>query len=129
LFDEFEKVYHEKERQEAILTLLDGTFQTKKLFVMTVNNKFEVNANMLNRPGRIYYHYEFDGLDAEFIREYANEQLSDDLLKYIEQLVHVAGIFWKFNFDMLKAIIEEMNRYSESPEEVMKYLNTKPEFK
>ena len=34
LFDEFEKVY-DRDQQESILTLLDGVFPTKKLFVFT----------------------------------------------------------------------------------------------
>jgi hypothetical protein len=32
-------------------------------------------------------------------------------------------MFTAFNFDMLKAIVEEMNRYGETPVEVMKVIN------
>lgn len=52
VFDEFEKVYDEGE-QEAMLTLLDGVYPTKKLFVLTCNDKWRVNQHMRNRPGRI----------------------------------------------------------------------------
>jgi hypothetical protein len=34
----------------------------------------------------------------------------------------------QFNFDMLKALVEEMNRYDETPQEALKFLNAKPEF-
>jgi hypothetical protein len=37
-------------------------------------------------------------------------------------------MFDQFNFDMLKALVEEMNRYNESPQEVLRLLNAKPEF-
>ena len=35
-------------------------------------------------------------------------------------------LFKAFNFDMLKALVEEMNRYNESPHEALKMLNAKP---
>jgi hypothetical protein len=54
LFDEFEKVY-DNEGQEKILTLLDGVFNSKKLYIMTVNDKWRVNSHMRNRPGRLFY--------------------------------------------------------------------------
>ena len=37
-------------------------------------------------------------------------------------------MFAQFNFDMLKALVEEMNRYNESPSEALRMLNAKPEF-
>ena len=125
LFDEFEKVY-EPEQQQDILTLMDGVFPTKKLFVLTVNDKWRVDQHMRNRPGRIYYMLDFKGLDVDFIREYCNDVLVNK--DYIESICMISGIFHEFNFDMLKALVEEMNRYNESPQEAMRMLNTKPEF-
>jgi hypothetical protein len=125
LFDEFEKVY-ERDEQEQILTLLDGVFPTKKLFLLTCNDKYRVDYHMRNRPGRIYYMLDFKGLDSTFIREYC-----DDTLKaknYIDKIVTLAGLFGEFNFDMLKALVEEMNRYGETPQEALRMLNIKPEF-
>ena len=128
LFDEFEKVYDDKDSQNAILTLLDGTFPTKKLFIMTVNDRYAISTHMQNRPGRIYYHFEFDSLTEDFIIEYASEKLNKKALRYINELVYLTKAFYKFNFDMLKAIVEEMNRFDESPKDVLKYLNVKTEF-
>ena len=54
LFDEFEKVY-DSENQEVILTLLDGVFPSRKLFVLTCNDKWRIDSHMRNRPGRIFY--------------------------------------------------------------------------
>jgi hypothetical protein len=125
LFDEFEKVYN-KEEQEAILTLLDGVYPSKKLFVLTCNDKWRVDDHMRNRPGRIYYMLDFTGLDEGFIREYCLDNLKNQ--EHIDRICNIANLFDQFNFDMLKALVEEMNRYNESPEESLKMLNSKPEF-
>ena len=124
-FDEFEKVYDEEE-QEEILTLLDGVYTSKKLYVLTCNDKWQIDRHMRNRPGRIYYLLDFKGVDEEFIRMYCEENLKN--LSHLTSLCTMAGMFSEFNFDMLKAVVEEMNRYNESPAEVLKMLNAKPEF-
>ena len=125
LFDEFEKTY-DRDEQEAILTLLDGVFPSKKLFMLTTNDKYRVDYHMRNRPGRIFYMLDFKGLDADFIREYCEDNLENK--GHIEKIVNIASLFAEFNFDMLKALIEEMNRYDETPQESLKMLNAKPEF-
>jgi hypothetical protein len=123
VLDEFEKVFDEKE-QEATLTLLDGVYPTKKLFILTVNDKYKVNSHMRNRPGRIFYMLDFKGLDAGFIEEYCNDNLNNK--SYIQQVCRLTLLFDSFNFDMLKALVEEMNRYNESPNLAMEMLNAKP---
>jgi hypothetical protein len=125
LFDEFEKVYDDQE-QEAMLTLLDGVFPSKKLFVLTCNDKWRVNSHMRNRPGRIFYMMDFKGLEQDFIIEYCEDNLKNQ--EHIVGVCKVAAMFDQFNFDMLKALVEEMNRYDETPQESMKMLNAKPEF-
>jgi len=125
LFDEFEKVY-DSDSQEAILTLLDGMFPSKKLFVLTCNDKWRIDKHMQNRPGRIYYMLDFKGLEIDFVREYCEENLKNR--DNVEGVVRLSGLFDKFNFDMLKALVEEMNRYGETAQEVMTLLNTKPEY-
>jgi hypothetical protein len=125
LFDEFEKVY-DKEDQERMLTLLDGVYPSKKLFVLTCNDKWRVDTHMRNRPGRIFYSLDFKGLEQDFIIEYCEDNLVNK--EHIQGVCRVAAMFDQFNFDMLKALVEEMNRYNESPSESMKMLNAKPEF-
>jgi len=125
IFDEFEKVYDEHD-QESMLTLLDGVYPTKKLFVLTCNDKWRVNQHMKNRPGRIFYSLEYKGLEAEFIREYCEDNLK--VKEHIDKIIGIAGTFGQFNFDMLKALVEEMNRFGETPQEAMQMLNAKPEY-
>lgn len=128
LFDEFEKVYNDEiGAQEGLLTLLDGVFPTKKLFVLTCNDKWKINDHMKNRPGRIFYMLEFQGLGGEFITEYCKDNLRESLHGYIPKLVALSGTFKAFNFDMLKAVVEEMNRYCEEPKDALVMLNIKPE--
>lgn len=124
IFDEFEKVYDHKE-QEAMLTLLDGVYPSKKLFIITSNDKYRVNEHMRNRPGRIFYRLDYKGLDRDFIIEYCEDNLVNKT--YIDTVARIAVMFTEFNFDILKAMVEEMNRYDESPQQVMKVLNAKPE--
>ena len=125
LFDEFEKVYEPKVQKE-MLTLLDGVFPTKKLFLFTVNDKWDVDVHLTNRPGRIFYSLEYKGLESEFITEYCMDNLKDPLKVHIPVLCQITTVFNAFNFDMLKAVVEEMNRYNETPQEVLKFINASP---
>jgi len=124
LFDEFEKVYS-SEQQESVLTLLDGVFPSKKLFVFTSNSRYRIDEHMQNRPGRIYYFLEFGGEDREFIIEYCNDKLVNQ--DNASGVITVSELFDKFNFDMLKALIEEMNRYDETAAQALKMLNVIPD--
>jgi hypothetical protein len=124
LFDEFEKVY-DREQQTKMLTLLDGTFNSKKLFILTCNDKWRIDSHMRNRPGRIFYSIDFRGLGEEFIVEYCADHLANK--DHAKGVVAVASLFAEFNFDMLKALVEEMNRYSETANQAVRMLNIKPE--
>jgi hypothetical protein len=126
-FDEFEKIY-DKDHQERILTLLDGTYQSNKLFLITSNDKWRIDTNMRNRPGRIFYLIEFSGLDEQFIREYCDDNLVSESLHLTDRIVQVSSLFNQFNFDMLVSFVEEVNRYNEDPKDLIELLNCKPEY-
>lgn len=125
LFDEFEKVYN-REEQTKMLTLLDGVYASKTLFILTCNDQWRIDNHMRNRPGRIFYSIDFNGLSEEFIRQYCEDVLDDK--SHIDQITKIATLFGQFNFDMLKAMVEDMNRYKETPQETMRLLNAKPEY-
>ena len=125
LFDEFEKVY-DSDDQEKILTLLDGVFQSKKLFILTCNDKYKIDVNMKNRPGRIYYLLDFKGISEEFVKEYCEDNLKNKA--YINEVIKVSSLFDVFNFDLLSVFVEEINRYDESPLDLLPLLNAKPEY-
>lgn len=125
IFDEFEKVY-DNEQQDSMLTLLDGTYQTKKLFILTCNDVYAVNSHMKNRPGRIFYSLDYSGITEEFVREYCMDVLKEK--QHIEKIVEIVRVFKTFAFDMLAALVEEMNRYEEDPITAIQMMNIKPAY-
>jgi len=122
LFDEFEKTY-DKEEQKGLLTLLDGVFASQKLCLLTSNDFSAIDAHMKNRPGRIFYYLEFHGLDSQFIKEYGQDNLKNPA--HVQGLQILSSFVKPMNFDMLKAVVEESNRYDESPMETLEMLNVR----
>jgi SpoVK/Ycf46/Vps4 family AAA+-type ATPase len=125
VLDEFEKVY-DTAAQNQLLTVLDGTMLSKKLFMVAINDIAKMNPFMLNRPGRFFYVYRYTGASEGAIREYLIDKLADQ--SRIDSVVSYAQLFRNFTFDMLSAIVEEMNRYNEPISEVMQYLNVSMEW-
>jgi hypothetical protein len=123
--DEFEKVYDSKS-QDALLTVLDGTMQSKKLFVVAINEVHRMNQYMLNRPGRFFYVFNYAGVSVDAIREFLEDNLLDK--SRIDSVITYAQLFRNFTFDMLSAVVEEMNRYNEPVREVLKYLNVSMQY-
>lgn len=123
IFDEFEKMY-EPQQQQMLLTLFDGTYASKKMFVATTNDNYRVSDYMKNRPGRFFYMISYKGLDERFIREYCADVLKDKTK--INSIVNFASTFHAFNFDILQAIVEEMNRYNENIVQATRFLNATP---
>lgn len=120
--DEYEKVFDD-EHQEGMLTLLDGVFGSRILFLLTCNDKYKVNTHMHNRPGRVYYSIEFKSLEESAIREYCLEKLKDQT--QTEKICQLAKVMMSFSFDQLKALVEEMNRYGEDVFQALEMLNIK----
>lgn len=118
--DEFDKIYDTEEKQNELLSLLDGVFNFKKLFLFTSNKK-DANPFLINRPGRIFYHRHFSEIESNVILE-----VIDDLLinkEFEKELIHITKILGSVNMDSLLSLIEEINRYNESPKIAIKNLN------
>jgi hypothetical protein len=130
LFDEFEKNYKIDEdsdsaQQENLLTLFDGTIETKKLYILTCNDLDDIDDLLLNRPGRMYYHIEHSRLSDETIKEFCDAKLKNK--SYVSSIIKIGGMVGDFSFDMLDVLVEEVNRYNISPVEALSILNIKPE--
>lgn len=125
MLDEFEKVY-DSESQEKMLTLLDGVFSNKVLWLLTCNRQNKIDDNFLNRPSRIYYNMHYKGMEPEAIRELAKDTLNDK--KRIEDISKLSRLFNdEMNFDMVQSAIEELNRYPElKTPELMDMMNLRP---
>ena len=134
--DEFEKLYKTDDdgdesnaeggsdnanSQNKLLSLFDGVFSSKKLFILTANNKYNISSFLLNRPGRVYYMFEYAGLSQAFIQEYCEDNLKNKT--YINKVLGVTSLFTTFTFDMIQGLVEEMNRFDLPPEEAIDGLN------
>lgn len=110
VFEEFDKVYHDNDAVNSLLTLLDGLYNSDKLYLFSTNSKLP--AYMSNRPSRIYYAYEYGThIAKEIIEQYCADNLKDT--SRIEDILKLAIVAPLFNFDMLQTLVEEMNRYPE----------------
>lgn len=133
LFDEFEKTMrgnvneqsnnnNATTKQDQILTFLDGTASgTHNLFLFTVNEKRELNDNLLSRPGRIRYHYQFESCDAETIRNYCKDNLKRPELE--SEIIDTLTATRYVSLDIVRALVDEVNTYDVTVSEAMNYLN------
>lgn len=124
LLDEFAK----QQRAEgdgdhpAVLQLFDGVVPNKNLYLVTENNSYHLNDFLINRPGRIFYHYTFDKLGEDEIKEICEHyKIPEDKTA---QLVEIGSTSSTFTYDSAFAFIEEMLRYpDDTPREIAKILN------
>ena len=124
--DEFEKVYADYEQQNMLLSILDGTFNSKFLFLLTINNEADrMNDYMMNRPSRIHYHQHYEGMSMDMIREICVDLLDDK--ENVESALAVCTYIGDISMDIIISLIKEINLYpKESPMEVLKYMNLEP---
>lgn len=123
--DEFEKVYPEDDnKQEDFLPILDGVFQTKKLFLFT-SNSMAINKFLKSRPGRIRYLRKFEGLESSVIDEIISDRLKNS--EHKKELKELLNILCNVSMDVLLHLIEEINFYDEPPLETVRKMNIQVE--
>ena len=127
LFDEFEKVYHKTEDQSALLSMLDGQYSTQNLTIATVNDTIGLTKALQNRPSRFYYHYQYTNLEDSFVEEYCKDNLLTFSKTTLTDIRNIIQKVWGFNFDMLAALVEEMNRFGDTAADTIKHINIIPE--
>jgi hypothetical protein len=122
LFDEYEKMYDDYDH--SILTVMDGILSNghRRMFILTTNKRY-VNENMLSRPGRIRYLYEFDDLELPLIKtiidtELVDKQFEQDLIDNIKNLSIIT-------VDIVKSICEEINIHNKPFSSFINYFNVK----
>lgn len=128
IFDEFDKTFGnvkaedgEVSPQDSMLTLFDGIFPGKKLFVITCNNLNNVSDYLVNRPGRFHYHFRFDYPNSEEIMEYMTDKLNPLYIKEIDEIISFSHKV-PLNYDCLRAIAFEIN-LGETFKDAIKDLN------
>lgn len=126
--DEFEKIYHEEEKRNRLLSLLDGTFKTHKLFLFTMNKPLN-NGNFeyfFNRPGRVYYNIPYGAVSEEIIKEYCADHLVDLESRLVDVLTF-SKRFTFFTLDMLTILVNEINKTGRTCNEISHIVNIKPD--
>lgn len=116
MFDEFEKVFlkdgdndnDQQGGQTQFLSLFDGMDGGKKLFVIAINETYRLSEFFINRPGRFYYHFCFEYLGENEVREYCTDNLDSRDNDTMDKLAAIAK-FHNINYDILSAIVTELN--------------------
>lgn len=121
ILDEFEKMFEDVSHQNALLTLFDGMYSAKRLFILTVNEPRKVNSFFHARPGRIFYRYNYRGVEAAAVEEYCKDMNVDEAFFGDLRVYHETHPF--MSFDSLNAIIEEYNRFNMSFKDTIDGLN------
>lgn len=107
--DEAEKIFPEdnEEASSALLRSIDGILSgSRKLFILTTN-ELNINDNLINRPSRIRYIKEFNGISDKAIKEIIedkliNKDLKDKVFSEIKKLTFIT-------IDVIENIIDEFN--------------------
>lgn len=109
LIDEAEKTFNENDHKasHALLKMIDGVMnKCRKLYILTTNT-LRVNDNLINRPGRIRYIRNVNGIANEAVVEY----IKDNLI-VTDKLDDVTSLLLKLKIntiDIIKCIIDEVN--------------------
>lgn len=121
VFDEFEKSFKEESDQNELLTIIDGVGnKNKHLYVFAINEANKVSTFLFNRPGRVHYHFKYDLLEEDTIKEYLQDNIVDsenfgmafELTKRID-----------CTYDVLQALCWEINE-GYSKDEIAEGLNS-----
>lgn len=120
--DEFEKVYRrDNDDTNSLLTLMDGMYPTKLIFLLTANDPTSINNKLQNRLNRIKYHKVYNRLEPETVSE-----IVDDLLvktHHRESVNKFIETFDMITMDVLTSVIREVNLFDEDAITCAKYLN------
>lgn len=121
-FDEFGKRFKdEDDSQDDMLTLFDGSGASKRMVLLTENSKYDVNQYMINRPGRIWYHFQYDKLEVEVIEQYCQAQGLDE--ETVNKIILRREVVREFSFDVLQALVIEYKRYGGDIDKLAEDLN------
>lgn len=106
-FDEFGKIYNEKNDRERLLPLFSDTSFSGVMFVITGNESEEFSEYLVYRPQRFRYNIGFGAsIDLETLHDIlAKMQVNERLHKAFEAYVRQSA--GKLNFDSLLCMIRE----------------------
>lgn len=116
LIDEAEKTFKKGEDDDVLLRLIDGVYnQTRKLYILTTN-QLTLNDNLLGRPGRIRYRFEFGNLLPKAVKNYIDDNLLPEYIDQRESILEQVDLLEISTIDILKALVDEVNIHGCLPE-------------
>lgn len=107
--------------QSEILELFDGISTGKKMFVLTCNEIRTINNYLIDRPGRINYHFRFGYPTPKDIMEYLRDNIDPEYQDQCQIILNYSFLT-KISYDALRAIVFEVNS-GINAEEAVKDLN------
>lgn len=114
--DEAEKTFKMGEDDDVLLRLIDGVYnQTRKLYILTTN-QLTLNDNLLGRPGRIRYRFEFGNLQPKAVKDYIDDNLLPQYADQRESILEQVDLLEISTIDILKALVDEVNIHGCLPE-------------
>ena len=114
--DEAEKTFKMGEDDDVLLRLIDGVYnQTRKLYILTTN-QLTLNDNLLGRPGRIRYRFEFGNLQPKAVKDYIDDNLLPEYSDQRESILEQVDLLEISTIDILKALVDEVNIHGCLPE-------------
>ncbi|MBQ3732345.1 MAG: AAA family ATPase [Bacteroidales bacterium] len=114
--DEAEKTFKKGEDDDVLLRMIDGVYnQTRKLYILTTN-QLTLNDNLLGRPGRIRYHFEFGNLLPKAINDYLDDNLLPQFVNQRRNILNQVDLLEISTIDILKALVDEVNIHGQLPE-------------
>ena len=114
--DEAEKTFPKGEDGDVLLRLIDGAFNVRRRLYILTTNQMTLNENLLGRPGRIRYHFEFTNLLPSAIEEYLDDNLLPEHLGQREKILEQIDLLEISTIDILKALVDEVNIHGALPE-------------
>ena len=114
--DEAEKTFKKGEDDDVLLRLIDGVYnQTRKLYILTTN-QLTLNDNLLGRPGRIRYRFEFGNLLPKAVMDYLDDNLLPEYANQRKNILEQVDLLEISTIDILKALVDEVNIHGCLPE-------------
>ena len=130
VLDEFEKMFKNNNDegmtpQESLLSVLDGTKSiSHNLYLLSVNNVFKLDDNLISRPGRIRYHFKYENISDDVIREFCNDNLIKERAGDIDDVIDAVKICKVESLDIVQSIVNEMNIFKDnSVADIIKIMN------
>lgn len=107
--------------QGKLLELLDGANSNNHLYVLICNDTRGIPFGLLNRPGRLLYHWKHSYLTESEIREVCEDRgIPEDIT---EALCRLGGTVNVLTYDTISALLYEYTELGIHPATAIKYLN------